>query len=362
VDLYTLLGMVSGIGWPQHLKATDPRDVVYALLGLSSDVEALCIKPDYTKSCRVLYEEVAVALMKRGRNLFPYCTGSDTMEMPSWVPDWRKLPEYSSRRIISTEIFVKFSAGLGKPVTIIYTPGILRIGGAIVDAVGHVMKLPFPGGPPQKNLDFLPDYAGSEVREGMLRAAQFCYFCELSGRLVKNARDSVWRTMVADRIITATTHTTRARRFKDIEWPKFRKMFEAFVKDKVQEYLEVNVKRSTDQLVLGYMEGRRTPGEDGSLTFESDTITPRELASFISTVKATTSRRSICQSRQGHLGLVPERTRPGDFIVIIYGLHTPYILRKVGENFRLLGEAYMHGIMDGEALAKDPQDILLSLC
>jgi hypothetical protein len=54
---------------------------------------------------------------------------------------------------------------------------------------------------------------------------------------------------------------------------------------------------------------------------------------------------------QGFLGLGPQQSRPGDKIVIFLGPKVPYILRKreFGQ-FQLIGEAYVHGIMDGECM------------
>ena len=59
-------------------------------------------------------------------------------------------------------------------------------------------------------------------------------------------------------------------------------------------------------------------------------------------------------SNSGHVGLAPARTEPGDCICIIFGSPVPYILRASTEGkFVLIGEAYVHGIMDGEFLEHD---------
>lgn len=50
--------------------------------------------------------------------------------------------------------------------------------------------------------------------------------------------------------------------------------------------------------------------------------------------------------------LVPEETRDGDLICIIYGCNVPVVLRKVPNRshpvYSLIGECYVHGAMDGE--------------
>jgi hypothetical protein len=50
-----------------------------------------------------------------------------------------------------------------------------------------------------------------------------------------------------------------------------------------------------------------------------------------------------------YFGLVADHARAGDKIYVIFGAIVPFLLRKVaGGCFELVGEAYMHGIMDGE--------------
>jgi hypothetical protein len=40
----------------------------------------------------------------------------------------------------------------------------------------------------------------------------------------------------------------------------------------------------------------------------------------------------------------------GDCIASLEGVHVPYILRQVGERFELIGDCYIHGVMQGEWL------------
>jgi len=98
-------------------KATDPRDKVYALLGISSDgSEAKRLEPDYSLSVEALYQRVAVYMIDRYQSLeilafvLPMVMGTDdarrrcslpelmrkfkppkpmVLRLPSWCPDWR---------------------------------------------------------------------------------------------------------------------------------------------------------------------------------------------------------------------------------------------------------------------------------
>jgi len=69
-------------------------------------------------------------------------------------------------------------------------------------------------------------------------------------------------------------------------------------------------------------------------------------------MKMWTPMRSLAISRQGYMALVPEETAIGDRVVVLVGGCVPYVLRPVGndtqEGYRYVGEAYVHGLMDGE--------------
>jgi hypothetical protein len=53
---------------------------------------------------------------------------------------------------------------------------------------------------------------------------------------------------------------------------------------------------------------------------------------------------------RGRMGLGPRCLQAGDIVAVLRGAMLPFILRKEVEDYRLLGAAYVHGIMDGEAV------------
>jgi hypothetical protein len=82
----------------------------------------------------------------------------------------------------------------------------------------------------------------------------------------------------------------------------------------------------------------------------------RELDSvseFFATFDLATSRRVFCMTEDGYMGLAPNGGRLGDRIGIILGCDVPFILRQVGNEWKLVGECYIHGLMDGEALRSE---------
>ena len=82
----------------------------------------------------------------------------------------------------------------------------------------------------------------------------------------------------------------------------------------------------------------------------------RELDSvseFFAAFDLATSRRVFCITEDGYMGLVPNGGRLGDRVGIILGCDVPFVLRQVGNEWKLVGECYFHGLMDGEALRSD---------
>jgi hypothetical protein len=58
--------------------------------------------------------------------------------------------------------------------------------------------------------------------------------------------------------------------------------------------------------------------------------------------------RRFCVTAAGFMGLIPSGSKSGDLVCIIEGAPTPFILRsETNGNYSLVGECYMHGMMDG---------------
>lgn len=106
----------------RRLDSTDPRDMVYALLGLSNDSEELGVRPDYTKPCWQLFTEVMKSIIKADDDpwLLHLCYFPKQLtDLPSWVPDWsafstgREMPtahEWGPDKMIFGNVLPPFSA------------------------------------------------------------------------------------------------------------------------------------------------------------------------------------------------------------------------------------------------------------
>lgn len=72
--------------------------------------------------------------------------------------------------------------------------------------------------------------------------------------------------------------------------------------------------------------------------------------------------RKFCTTANCFMGLVPQKAQLGDVLCIFSGLEVPFILRRAllkhndlpflirpgAEYFKVIGECYVHGIMEGD--------------
>jgi hypothetical protein len=96
----------------------------------------------------------------------------------------------------------------------------------------------------------------------------------------------------------------------------------------------------------------------------SSEYTGTEIAVFDASVRVSTGMRRLFISRDEEwLGLAPSNANVGDVIALLEGGSVPYILRLSETEagcYKLIGDAYVHGIMDGEAWKPDLlQDLVL---
>jgi hypothetical protein len=66
--------------------------------------------------------------------------------------------------------------------------------------------------------------------------------------------------------------------------------------------------------------------------------------------------RDMCHQRRmfrtdsRHIGIGPIEIQPGDQICVLFGARVPFVIRRSGDHWLLVGECYLHGLMNGEAI------------
>ena len=72
---------------------------------------------------------------------------------------------------------------------------------------------------------------------------------------------------------------------------------------------------------------------------------------FVGAFEPAARGRRFCVTQDGYMGLVPTRAAKGDNICVFLGGAVPFLIRKIDNgHYPLVGECYVHGLMDGKAL------------
>ncbi|KAG8162970.1 hypothetical protein KVR01_007448 [Diaporthe batatas] len=131
------MGLAKYLQCTKDYEATDTRDKLYALIGISCDISPDDIVPDYEKSTRTVFLDLVRFLVTRRRNLDIISSGrlsrpalmsselqleGPKSDIPSWLPDWhvskglRALDSEASQRYNAGEHLYPDSFGKTTPV------------------------------------------------------------------------------------------------------------------------------------------------------------------------------------------------------------------------------------------------------
>jgi hypothetical protein len=324
-DLRTLLDRViisDSSSW--SIGATDPRDRIYALLGIANDEGAKAIVPDYTLSCEQAYIMTARALLRHGHDdILSLCRArTPRRNLPSWVPDWAAdLRKPWSVWHVHERLYDASSLpnnmpklSLGSCDESVFDVH-LNLEGFTVDTIkdlGHAFQL---------GLD-----------ENMIWANLRPYFDDISFFLFRSKRytdaekeNAEWRIPIGDtEIVKENNQMMRAAK-------------NSHMKDGYAVARAISLNHPGQSfLALAYFQTQLTRMYDSQ--------------PFI--------------SESGYVGLCPLGTQTGDTIAIFKGARIPYIIRKkVSEPlWILIGESHVYGIMDGEFMSTNPSPEEITLC
>ncbi|KAH7467493.1 hypothetical protein FOMA001_g15115 [Fusarium oxysporum f. sp. matthiolae] len=80
----------------------------------------------------------------------------------------------------------------------------------------------------------------------------------------------------------------------------------------------------------------------------------KKYGGYIKRIYAACAHRSLLTTYRGYMGLAPWNAQIGDKVAILYGGETPFILRNIKgtEDFSLVGEAFVYGLMAGEGMSE----------
>ncbi|KAI1472364.1 HET-domain-containing protein [Daldinia caldariorum] len=332
------LGFVEIASRFRNCEATDPRDKVFGILGLVDDILRDII--DYKKSTTDICSLATLECIRRTGNLDILShvlpkqqsvsedkAGQIKYDLPSWVPDWNepraseawRLEGLSERQVLTKLFSACHSNSQAYPEC--PSQGSLRLHGLFCDQVagyGIVMKLT------SNNLE------GSEVCQSwreLLKIDQEPEQPYVSGSTIF---DAYWRTLCMD-----FCYFPKNR----LEQPK-----------RAAKNLRLLHDRWWWDVLSNTKYRHMATGREMGANYK------RRLRVFPLLISNRLSDRKLFISRKGYIGLAPEDALEGDEIWILNGGRVPLILRPIGSqsekvsgaNYTLVGDSYVHGIMDGE--------------
>lgn len=334
-----------------HLEATDPRDKIYGILGLAADRDELKefgIQPDYTKSCRDLYTSVAALILRQGHlsvlslNQFPKAQAG----LPTWVPDWSQplnspLQAYAPDHM-TLEPEYKASSSLIQRTPLFNSVGVkmsVLVSGFVYDEVNEF-------GATWAKFRPLVDMNHVEFVPAQRILAELIRLSFLRGNLYKNAKQ---RISAAARTVTAEVGFSDNGNWERIGSQRYHIAVSLLT-------IPVNDINETKFLTAIFLELMR----GGELQLAID---PVVAAKYMGEIEAKARDRKPFVTAKGHLGLGPDHAEAGDVIAVLIGCQVPFILRKsVDGKYEIVGEAYVDGIMDGEAVVGKQNIGTVELC
>ncbi|KAI2468564.1 heterokaryon incompatibility protein-domain-containing protein [Annulohypoxylon bovei var. microspora] len=315
--------------------ATDPRDKVYALLGLAMESKAPNgiphdLMPDYRLEVWQVYTNVAKFLLQEYKTLssLTRTTGvigdksraqrqQEFEQLPSWVPNWCDFTvvervvmkslswvPFSGRTEIQALGFPRLynaSAGLCAKFADSVDPTMLRLLGLQADVVVNAI-------PPS-----------SELQSNGLH---LCEECEQGPQMLS--------------ILNAAISTLSGE--MATEW------IGSYIKATTTEQYDLGGTTEEQMLKDGSAYLLRVFSRYAAQDISP--IPPNDFQELIRTLRLM----SFFITTSGKMGIGPSSTLVGDRVAVILGGGVPYILRAEGSSYVFVGESFVHGLMDGEAI------------
>ncbi|KAH7269230.1 uncharacterized protein BKA55DRAFT_531890 [Fusarium redolens] len=91
-------------------------------------------------------------------------------------------------------------------------------------------------------------------------------------------------------------------------------------------------------------------GKDKAKSRIQEVSTSRAQEDYVFLVRNFCFDRAFIITMNGRIGIGPSNTCKGDTVPVILGGGVPYIIRASGKYWNLVGESYVDGLMEGEAI------------
>ncbi|KAL6399923.1 Heterokaryon incompatibility protein 6, OR allele [Ilyonectria robusta] len=333
-------------------SASDPRDIVFAALGILPENEFLDLDVDYEKSPAQIFTDLTRALIafseghvssqnptQRFRLSRPIPRADENscdLALPSWVPDWREVGRHGFGGIAAVSGMA--TAGTWPPIPETRCSEEddrlqrIRRPGCIADVVTEVLPM----------MQWEPGSAYNYEAH----LASILDFANL-GTSSSPEEDYVWRTIVMDRF----AEYFDVPQDSDISSEEIAGLARVIVR---REPIDAELLTPKQRQHIDYVADK--------WGFEADTSEQRlqlVVKNWEGGILSWFSRgRALFKTVKGMFGLGHVVVQPGDLVALLWGLGSPVVLRprneSCGGGFTYVGDAYVDGIMYGEFLQTLP--------
>lgn len=343
------------------LKATDPRDKIYAISSLVQSyaarlgIKALWLKADYTAEVIQVFKVTLAVLVWKTRSLdllsyVPDKSDRANSTLPTWLPHLHIQNATDMDNLLNLHGSHNYHAGymsqqlpIRPDVHVNIDSWTLRASGILVDKIEEVARFEEGQiiGMLKMCLDLPAEYINGEPPVEVL-----------------------WRTLIAGRTDTAYPAP-----------PQTESAFSAYIKAilighmiqsaaakdreaaiKILETLRAIEDKCPHPAIPSVAEFRalvRSAIRDSAQFHESiqQLYARNTYSTAVSPAPSGLKGKSLCRSSRGYLGLFPYSAEVGDEAWLFKGARVFHLLRSSGDGaHELMGESYIHGLMEGEAL------------
>ncbi|KAI0108587.1 HET-domain-containing protein, partial [Nemania sp. FL0031] len=358
--------------------ATDPRDKIYALLGLVSDGEFFTQHVSYapTDSVERTYARFSKLFIDRGEGievLLQSGLRSDEDEWPSWVPHWDSLERPVERDAARGRGIKSVHMQVDESSQTLHASGIILDDIEVTnDMVLEALQVTLNGVSITRFIRTITRGFGmvfgafsprdpEEILEQL-----FHVLAQPSGRNKNpNRQDPTTSSLPQDDVDTSDSHTETGssqialpgdcNNEDDKEAPALRTGFHEFLN------------------FLTSLKDQISNAEEG-VTQISQRKYPIGYQTFMKKALANTSHRRLCVTKGERVGMAPKRAKVGDRVAVFEGCDIHFVLRRVENSpregpddeegnknliYKLVGPAFFYTPDSEEGLSKSFQNIII---
>jgi hypothetical protein len=348
-------------------RSSDPRDKVYALLGLANRAMSpfrthpFALAPDYNLSVQEVYTETARVMTGAYGNLSLLSHVEDHSttrieNMPSWVPDMSVPLDPYPLPYRGKSFWRAAGSRDWKPNARRMAEGLLDVQGYQLDYIDETSILPDESQDPSASwasivkltLSLNLPYPTTGVNGASPSRVEILWRT-LTTDVYANAHpappavgslfiDYILNLQIRHRLMPWSSQDAfqpHHSPLSDSIYPEWRTLLSLEPPD--SPYCLDKYKQRLTSMVESMFNGSYSPIHLAQLQHELD--------------QSGGKKRRVFKTYKGYMGTGPRSLRPGDEVWVLHRGRLPFVLRpKPNGNYHLVGEAFVYGAMHGEVL------------